>query len=226
MKNKIAKYTKNIRYNLISKILKVLTPKLFETIHSQTFKASSNSIIMNKDIIPIPIRPSIKFMKNYFNNKPLTGLELGVKRGNNAKSILSNLNIKKLFLIDAWLNYYYIPKNNILNYKYVQQLFKNNSKIEIIKGKSLDIQKNFNILLDFIYIDSDHSYKAIYNDIFYWSNNIRKGGIIAGHDIRINSKDTIDNPNGFCVYPAVNDYCTDFNYTYYIYPPDWWFIKN
>jgi hypothetical protein len=36
--------------------------------------------------------------------------------------------------------------------------------------------------LDFVYIDGDHSYAAVINDINTWKSKIKKGGYIAGHD--------------------------------------------
>ena len=36
--------------------------------------------------------------------------------------------------------------------------------------------------LDFVFIDSDHSYEAVYQDIRDWAPKVRKGGIVSGHD--------------------------------------------
>jgi len=36
--------------------------------------------------------------------------------------------------------------------------------------------------LDAVFIDADHSYNAVKNDILNWMPKIRKGGILAGHD--------------------------------------------
>jgi predicted O-methyltransferase YrrM len=36
--------------------------------------------------------------------------------------------------------------------------------------------------LDFVYIDGDHGYEAVINDITNYSSKVRPGGIIAGHD--------------------------------------------
>lgn len=36
--------------------------------------------------------------------------------------------------------------------------------------------------LDFVYIDGDHSFRHIAADLVEWSQKVRKGGIIAGHD--------------------------------------------
>ena len=220
----IAKITKKIRYKTSGIILKYLTPKLYESIEHQTFRAEH--IKFMKDINPINIRPSIEFMKHYFKDKSIIGLELGVKRGNNAKSILNNLNISKLYLVDFWKNYHYIPKNANKNYIHVIQEFKNDKRVEIIKGNSLEICKNFKDSLDFIYIDSNHIYNSLYNDIANWINKVKYNGIISGHDITV---DNIKNINYFYykqVYESVRDYCLNNGYIFYIQTPDWFFIKR
>ena len=216
----IGKKTRNIRYKGVKLIMKYITPKLLESIHHSTF--SRNHIKLMKDINPINVRPAIQFIKNIFKDKDLIGLELGVNRGLNAKSIIENLNIKKLFLVDIWKNYYYIPKNANKNYLFVKQIFKNDNRIEIIKGKSLEVCKNFNNMLDFIYIDSNHSYNDVYNDLLNWITKIKINGIISGHDIDSYSLD-YEAPQ---VYPAVIDFCSDYGYVFYIDTPDFYFIKR
>jgi predicted O-methyltransferase YrrM len=36
--------------------------------------------------------------------------------------------------------------------------------------------------LDFIYIDGNHQYSSVKEDIQVWYNKIKPGGIISGHD--------------------------------------------
>lgn len=42
-------------------------------------------------------------------------------------------------------------------------------------------------LLDFVYIDADHSARAVHEDIAAWARWMRPGGIIAGHDYNLRS---------------------------------------
>jgi cephalosporin hydroxylase len=39
--------------------------------------------------------------------------------------------------------------------------------------------------LDFVYLDGDHQTDAVVADIDAWKPKIRKGGILAGHDINM-----------------------------------------
>jgi len=36
--------------------------------------------------------------------------------------------------------------------------------------------------LDFIFIDGNHSFEFVTNDIAEWGKKVKKGGIISGHD--------------------------------------------
>lgn len=36
--------------------------------------------------------------------------------------------------------------------------------------------------LDFVYIDGDHHFDYVMNDIINWSRKVREGGVVAGHD--------------------------------------------
>ncbi|MBI3308961.1 MAG: class I SAM-dependent methyltransferase [Candidatus Melainabacteria bacterium] len=56
-------------------------------------------------------------------------------------------------------------------------------KIEILKGYSHKVIKNFNKPLDVLFIDGDHEYKAVLRDYKDWSKLIKKGGFIVFHDV-------------------------------------------
>ena len=59
--------------------------------------------------------------------------------------------------------------------------------------------------LDFVYIDGNHGYDAVLDDLMAWTPKVKEGGFIAGHDYRINpAKPFIE------VVPAVNHW-TDQN---------------
>jgi hypothetical protein len=54
---------------------------------------------------------------------------------------------------------------------------------EVIRKRSMQAITDFkDESLDFVYIDGDHSYRFVVEDIREWSKKVRKGGIVAGHD--------------------------------------------
>ena len=62
---------------------------------------------------------------------------------------------------------------------------------------------------DIIYIDGDHSYKGVKNDLISAYNKIKDGGFIMGHDYAINLKKT-SHIFKFEVKKAVNDFCKEY----------------
>lgn len=58
--------------------------------------------------------------------------------------------------------------------------------VTIIKKNSIDAAKEVvDSSLDFVFIDADHSYEAVKEDIEAWTPKVKKGGIVAGHDYYI-----------------------------------------
>jgi len=52
-----------------------------------------------------------------------------------------------------------------------------------IRKKSLDAAKEFESQsIDFIFIDAEHTYEAVSNDLDAWYDKVKDGGIICGHD--------------------------------------------
>jgi predicted O-methyltransferase YrrM len=55
-------------------------------------------------------------------------------------------------------------------------------KINPIRLSSTDAAKVFNKKIDFLFIDADHTYDAVYNDIMNWYPKLSKKGVICGDD--------------------------------------------
>jgi len=54
---------------------------------------------------------------------------------------------------------------------------------KLIRATSMDALAQFeDESLDYVYIDGDHEYSHIIEDITEWTKKVKKGGIIAGHD--------------------------------------------
>jgi len=52
-----------------------------------------------------------------------------------------------------------------------------------IRKTSMDAISDFkDNSLDFVYIDGDHAFQHIANDIVAWNKKVRSGGIVSGHD--------------------------------------------
>jgi tRNA(Arg) A34 adenosine deaminase TadA len=88
--------------------------------------------------------------------------------------------------------------------------------------------------LDFIYIDANHKYEFVLQDLKLWFPKLRKGGIFAGHDfLKMNWNDdnnssknrSIYNGNTyigeFGVNPAVEEFCNLLGYKNSV-TDEWW----
>jgi len=129
-------------------------------------------------------RPSLRTLRE---KKDLVGAEIGVYIGENAQNMLTNLDIKKLYLIDPYspegLNY---PDNSSEPKKVKDTALRNlkafEDKIVWIHKKSEDAITDIKDELDFIYIDGMHTYEHVKKEIELYVPLVKRGGLIAGHD--------------------------------------------
>lgn len=66
----------------------------------------------------------------------------------------------------------------------------------LIRKTSMDALADFeDESLDFVYIDGNHSFKYVAEDLWEWSRKVKQGGVIAGHDWVLKASFSI---NGIC----------------------------
>jgi predicted O-methyltransferase YrrM len=114
------------------------------------------------------------------------GAEVGVYRGVYAGWLLRYCPGLKLYAVDSWTSYpgYTDPKAEDMADAYNRA--RQNTRLydcTLIKGWSSEVVKQFeDESLDFVFIDGNHAYEYVVEDIACWSKKVRKGGIIYGHD--------------------------------------------
>jgi len=116
--------------------------------------------------------------------------EIGCYYGESTLMWASSEKITKIYAIDPWQDFYDIndgasQKGNMAE---VEKTFDENTsainKIIKVKQKSLEAAQHIeNNSLNFVYLDGSHKYEDVVNDIITWIPKIKKGGILAGHDI-------------------------------------------
>jgi predicted O-methyltransferase YrrM len=130
------------------------------------------------------------FIASHLNYKVF--VEVGVYKGHSI-SYLTNLLQKNhenfnVYAVDTWNNDFiakYISCEFDLYEAYNYNLKKQNirNKIIDIRNTSVAAAEMFtNNSVDFVFIDADHEYQAVVNDISAWNDKVKVGGIIAGHD--------------------------------------------
>jgi hypothetical protein len=74
--------------------------------------------------------------------------------------------------------------------------------------------------LDFIFIDANHSYEAVMNDIGAWSRKVKIGGLLSGHDFSLSER------NSWGVASAVRQWCSANSLNFELGDGDTWFVYN
>ena len=136
-------------------------------------------------IVQILPRRATRWAKDHFKGKEVVCAEIGTFKGEHAKSILKNLNVKRIYLIDPYSSYKEYEEKLDLNKaekEAEKRLSKYKDKIIWIKEPSSKAISKIKEKLDFLYVDGNHSYGYVKKDLELYSAIVRPGGIMAGHD--------------------------------------------
>lgn len=108
--------------------------------------------------------------------------ELGVDKGDFSVAILQIANPGKLHLIDSWDTIRYGEDKALsVRKRFASEI--ENKTLSIHRGFSTERVSDFpDDYFDWIYIDTDHSYKTTCEELKLYAPKIKNGGIIAGHD--------------------------------------------
>lgn len=162
---------------------------------------------------------SSRLLKRPFDHLPLRGVgaEIGVYRGFHARDMLrSHPAITTLYCIDGYTSYgRECPLLQEAKVDASKLLRKFGSRVQFIYQASPEGVGQLPAL-DFCYIDGDHGYTAVTNDIAATWPKIKPGGLLGGHDF-------------FDAFPELIEAVTEFtvlnNLQLNVWTPDWWVIK-
>lgn len=128
----------------------------------------------------------IGFLKTRFEDKPLVGVEIGAGSGINSLNILRNLNMKQLFLIDPYTRYMQdgsLSSDCSHSFNVAEKrLHKFRNCVTWIKKESSVAVDAVPSDVDFVYIDGNHDYEHVKEDIALYYPKVKAGGVIGGHD--------------------------------------------
>lgn len=100
--------------------------------------------------------------------------EVGVRHGSTCFHLLNNNPELKIYAIDKSINGFY---NETIKKRYGNRLI----AIEAFSHIAADSIKDG--CLDLVFIDADHSYECVKNDIIAYTPKLKAGGWLTGHDI-------------------------------------------
>lgn len=114
------------------------------------------------------------------------GAEVGVYKGEFSEKLCqAGL---KLYAIDPWRIYkdYGNPRGQKrldFQYEHTKRVLSPYPNCTIIKKTSMEAVEDFDDKsLDFVYIDANHEFRYIAEDLSEWTKKVKKGGIVSGHD--------------------------------------------
>ena len=135
---------------------------------------------------------AIKVLSDILEIEIKSMAEIGVYWGKHAMVLRKFFPKAQLYLIDPWqLSENYIEKGGTVcsEQKHmtaaknlVLDIFSQDKNAHVICATSEDGSKRVDGPLDLVFIDGDHSYEHVKQDIELWLPKLRKGGILAGHD--------------------------------------------
>jgi len=122
------------------------------------------------------------------------GAEIGVYKGEFSEKICkAGL---KLYAVDPWQVYeaYNHPRGQKrldFQYEHTKRVLAPFSNCTIVRKTSMEAVEDFeDESLDFVYIDANHEFRYIAEDLYEWTKKVRKGGIVSGHDYFYNKTGT------------------------------------
>lgn len=164
------------------------------------------------------------------------GAEVGVCFGHFSLILCQSIPGLELIAIDSWNTRQNIKREHAFKAsgeEYARSVLAP-YRATIIKKRSMDAVKDFeDESLDFVFIDADHSYSAVKEDIREWSKKVRSGGIVSGHDYYV-----FPHSGNRGVIDAVDEYVKEGGYKLKIIdwdkknpnkddrPPCWYFVKT
>ena len=113
-------------------------------------------------------------------------------KSENAISLLEELPIKKLYLVDPYVVYkeWSSASSRTMNERGCEKMMNDaldvikdyTDKFEFIRKFSHEATRDIPNDLDFVYIDGNHDPMYVINDIKKYKRKLKKGGVIGGHD--------------------------------------------
>lgn len=120
----------------------------------------------------------------------LTGVEVGVNRGEFSHWLLQELSISTLYSVDIWREYKAHDANSrddfmasVVMRDAAERLAQFEDRSVMIRASSVKAASILsNMKFDFVYIDAGHEYEQVLEDLQAWFPLMKNGGIICGDD--------------------------------------------
>lgn len=169
---------------------------------------------------------------DWLNANGLVGsaVEVGCMGGGFTREVLAKWKGTRYFMVDPWTRQdsnVYREKTDEVDYeacyKVCEAMAAKDDRIRLIRAMSADasvlVEDNS---LDFVYIDANHAYPQVLQDMDLWWPKVKSGGLFSGHDY---GNDT-EWPHWCEVKKAVDRWMAERNLTFTVGKcSSWWCVK-
>lgn len=123
---------------------------------------------------------------NHYDYK--TYAEIGVEKADTTSYVLKNCkNLKRIYAIDNYPVYEQCTAE-MQEERYNQSKHRlDDKKVTFLKVSSVEAARRVPNNLDIVFLDANHRYEFIKQDIAVWYPKLRVGGILIGHDFYLRS---------------------------------------
>lgn len=141
------------------------------------------------------------------------GAEVGVAEAIYSKVLCDSIPGLHLYACDLW-DTYFMDSRKLKNREMQDKCFDISQRklapydVTFIRKASVEAAKDIpDGSLDFVYIDADHTFDFVMQDIIVWARKVRRGGIIAGHDYyRFRGAGVVDAVNAYTTAHQVHEW--------------------
>lgn len=118
----------------------------------------------------------------------LVGAEIGCCWATTSEVLLSSFPHLRLYMVDSWANY---PNYRVMDYESYYRAAMNRTDFAkdrriVLRGLSEEMASHCVEPLDFVFIDANHSYDFVKQDLELWYPKVKEGGLVSGHDWQMN----------------------------------------
>lgn len=135
----------------------------------------------------------LKIMSEIWGIEVKSIVEIGVFQGKTSIEFRKFFPDALLYLIDPWKLYddyltqeagprSLIPVDYENAYQSLRKIFSQDPKVKILRKTSVEALSDVPDGVDLVFIDGNHSYSYVKQDIEVWLPKVRHGGILSGHD--------------------------------------------
>lgn len=149
-----------------------------------------------------------EFIQMLAERKVVRGVEVGTDHGQYAQQLCEGIPDLQLTCIDPYMPY--IEGSEVHDQANVDQIYEEATKrlapydTALIRSTSMKAVVVYpDNHFDFAFIDGNHEYKYVKEDITEWTKKVKPGGIVCGHDYKE------DPTRKYGVIQAVQEYTTE-----------------